>query len=417
MDAGQSEIPDGFQRPFIMANVPILGKVLAFETSARTALNTQARTVAISLAVIATICAAAAAIAAKAVLVPTLLAALLALALTPVTTLLERFRIPSGIAATFAVLTTSAAIAAISVVTIPKFVALADQLPDLIESLSSKIRPFIVSFREVGDASQAIGALVDARSDDADVQTVQIAGQSAVKTLLELVPGVVAQFFYVVLLSIFILSEKQKYRQKMITAHKSLQMRLRFARMIRDIGKKVSGYFFVITLLNIIDGAATAAAFYFLGLPDPILWGVAFGVANFVPVIGATSVILASALVGIATQDSLFLALSGPAAMAAINAAEANVIQPLLLSRRMVVNPVALLISFAFFTWMWGAAATVLAVPIVVCFAVIAKYTPGLRPLAVLLTNEEPVRGGLAKLLNADRKRRINGTIAAPSRL
>jgi hypothetical protein len=66
---------------------------------------------------------------------------------------------------------------------------------------------------------------------------------------------------------------------------------------------------------------------------------------------------------------------------------------------------------------MWGAAATLLAVPIVVCFAVIAKYTPGLRPLAVLLTNEEPVRGGLAKLLNADRKRRINGTIAAPSRL
>jgi predicted PurR-regulated permease PerM len=259
--------------------------------------------------------------------------------------------------------------------------------------------------------------LVSARSTASDVQTVQIAGDSAVRTLLGLVPGVFAQFLYAVLLSIFILSEKQKYRQKLIAMHKSLQMRLRFARMIRDIGKKVSGYFFVITVLNIFDGAATAAAFYFLGLPDPILWGVAFGVANFVPVIGAMSVILASALIGIAVQDNLIMALAGPAAMTAINAVESNIIQPLLLSRRMVVNPVALLVSFAFFTWTWGAAATVLSVPMVVCFSVIAKYTPGMRPLAVLLTNEKPVRGGLARFLSTDRKLRINGTFAGPSRL
>ncbi len=417
MDQSQPNSPGTSRSTAKMTDGAFFGKIIELQPSPRAMVNTQARAVTLSLVTIAAICSAAAAIAAKAVLVPTLLAALLALALTPVTNLLERFRIPSGVAAALAVLTTSAAIATVSIVTMPKFLALADQLPDLIEALNRKFLPFAASFREVGDATEAIGAIVGARSDAADVQTVQIAGDSAIKMLIGLVPGVFAQFFYVVLLSIFILSEKQKYRQKMITAHKSLQMRLRFARMIRDIGKKVSGYFFVITVLNILDGAATAAAFYFLGLPDPILWGVAFGVANFVPVIGATSVILASTLIGIAMQDNLVVALAGPAAMTMINAAEANVIQPFLLSRRMVVNPVALLVAFAFFTWMWGAAATLLSVPIVVVFAVVAKYTPGLRPIAVLLTNEEPVRGGLAKFLNADRKRRIDGTIAATSRL
>ena len=372
--------------------------------------NSLPRSVNFSLAVIATFCVAAAAIAAKAVLVPMLLAALLALALTPVTLALERLGIPSPAAAAISVVIASAAIAAVSLVALPKFAALAERLPSLIEAFNRKILPFTAGFREVGDATEALGALVGAGSGAADVQTVQIAGDSTIKMLLGLMPGVFAQFLFIVLLSIFILADKRKYRQKLIAMHATLHMRLRYARMFRDVGKKVSSYFFVITVLNVLDGAATAAVFYLLGLPDPILWGVAFGVANFVPIIGATSVILASAVVGVATQDNLLIALAGPAAMTAINAVEANIVQPLLLSRRMVVNPVALLISFALFTWMWGAAATVLSVPMVVCFAVIAKYTPGLRPLSVLLTNEKPVRGGLTRLKTDAGKLTSDGT-------
>ena len=168
---------------------------------------------------------------------------------------------------------------------------------------------------------------------------------------------------------------------------------------------------FVISAINVLDGVAATAAFYALGLPDPILWGVAFGLGNFVPVIGATAVIAASAAAGLALHDDLLTALIGPATLTAINVIEGNVIQPLLLSRRMVVNPIALLVFFALFAWMWGAAATLLAAPIVVCLAVIARRTPGMQPLAVLLTNEEPVRGGLAALLAAARIRRPVGTI------
>lgn len=417
MDASPSDARASPPRTSKTADERPTRRIVDLQPFARSPSNAQLHGANFSLFVIATVCAAAAAIAAKAVLVPILLAALLALALTPVTLVLERLRIPSPAAAVISVLTASAAIAAVSLVTLPKFAALAEQLPSLIEAFNRKILPLTASFRGVGDASEAIGELVSARSDASDVQTVQIAGDSAIKMLLGLVPGVFAQFLFVVLLSIFILSEKQKYRQKLIAMHTSLQMRLRFARMFRDVGKKVSGYFFVITILNVFDGVATAAAFYLLGLPDPILWGVAFGVANFVPIIGATSVILASALVGIALQDNLIIALAGSAAMTAINAMEANIIQPLLLSRRMVVNPVALLVSFAFFTWMWGAAATVLSVPMVVCFSVIAKYTPGLQPLAVLLTNEKPVRGGIAKLQRVGGRLRINGTLASVPRL
>lgn len=388
-----------------------------FSTLKNQASSSQAQAVTISLVVIATICAAAAAVAVKAVLVPTLLATLLALALTPVVSLLERTRLPSALAAAMTVLTVSGVIVAVSVVAAPRFDGFMAEIPTLLERISDNARSFERSLRDVGDATKAIGTMVSDHSGQSGAQTVKIAGDSPARFLLKSIPVVVAQFFYVVLLATFILAERRKYRLKLITAAQSLQTRLRLARILRDMGKKVSGYLFAISVINVFDGIAAAAAFYLLGLPDPILWGVAFAVGNFVPVIGAAVIIVASATAGLALHDDLLTALVGPATLTAINVIEGNIIQPLLLSRRMVVNPIALLVFFALFAWMWGAAATLLAAPIVVCLAVIARHTPGMQLLAVLLTNEQPIRGGLVALLAAARVRRPGGNDPATTRV
>ncbi len=219
-------------------------------------------------------------------------------------------------------------------------------------------------------------------------------------------PRCLHNFFYAALLAAFILAGRNSYRLKLIAAGQTMQERCRMARIIRDIGEKVSGYLFVISAINIFNGIAVAVAFAVLGLPDPILWGVAFGLANFVPFVGSTAVILASALAGLATESSVVAAMTGPLVLFAINIFEGNVLQPLLLARRTVVNPLAIVVSFGLFAWMWGPVATVLAVPVIVCLAVVARHTPGLRALAVVLTNEEPQRGRLAEMLRTARAAR-----------
>ena len=54
------------------------------------------------------------------------------------------------------------------------------------------------------------------------------------------------------------------------------------------------------------------------------------------------------------------------------------------------ISPVALLLAAAFWTWLWGGAGLLLAVPMTVCVAVMSKYIPQLEFLQVLL-GDEPV--------------------------
>ncbi len=370
-----------------------------------------------SLGILTAIAIGAVAFAMKDIVVPTLFAFLLALALKPVAVTLERLKIPPALAAAVTVVFASAVIGAVVFVAAPMFSKFIDDAPQLMQKLEQRVRPLQATLEEVSSATESIGTMVSP-DRNSNVQTVKIASTSTTVTALRIIPTVLAQFFYAAVLAAFILAGRNSYRLKLIAARQTMPERCRMARIIRDIGEKVSGYLFVISAINIFNGVAVSVAFAVLGLPDPILWGVAFGLANFVPFIGSTAVIVASALAGLATEDSLLAAMTGPLVLFAINMFEGNVLQPLLLARRTVVNPLAIVVSFGLFAWMWGPVATVLAVPVIVCFAVIARHTPGLSALAVVLTNEEPQRGRLVEMLRnarASKAQSVSGNRRAPT--
>jgi predicted PurR-regulated permease PerM len=60
-----------------------------------------------------------------------------------------------------------------------------------------------------------------------------------------------------------------------------------------------------------------------------------------------------------------------------------------LLSRRIVVSPVAIFVMVATLVWMWGVGAAITAVPMLILFHTIAQHVPSLRPLARLLATED----------------------------
>ncbi len=354
------------------------------------------RAATVSLVIIATIAAFGALIAAEPVLAPTVFALVLALALAPIASALEKFGFSPSIAAVLSVVTAVAAIGAIGFSVTPLFADLIGRAPDIIENVNRKILPIRDSLSGVGDAAEEIGAFVEEANRGEKVQTVKIAGPSAASSFVRIAPAAIGQVLYVILFAIFVLAGRRDYRLKIIASARGVHERLRTARIIRDIGEKVSDYLFVITVINICLGIAAASIFAAIGLEDPFLWGVAFGIGNFVPVIGAAAIIVASAIVGLASHDSLVMALAGPAVLLALNIVEGNIIQPIALSRRIVVNPLAIFASFALFAWMWGPVATFIATPALVALAVIARHTPGMKPVSILLANEAPPRGKLA---------------------
>ncbi|MEO9168560.1 MAG: AI-2E family transporter, partial [Aestuariivirga sp.] len=65
---------------------------------------------------------------------------------------------------------------------------------------------------------------------------------------------------------------------------------------------------------------------------------------------------------------------------------ESQLVSPLFLSRQLQLNPVAILVSIAFWTWIWGFAGTMIAVPLLVTLKVFCDHIDGWAGLGEFLS-------------------------------
>jgi predicted PurR-regulated permease PerM len=133
--------------------------------------------------------------------------------------------------------------------------------------------------------------------------------------------------------------------------------------------------------MNVAVGIATAAAMYLCGLGDPLLWGAAAFLLNYIPILGPLFGVCTFVLAGMLTFDSLLWALLPAALYFGIHLVEGETLTPMLLARRFTLNPVLVILSLVFWFWMWGVPGAVLAVPML---AIVKIICDRLRPLRAL---------------------------------
>lgn len=339
------------------------------------------------MVVVTIIAGVAACIAARDILLPMAIAIVLALVLAPIAHGLERLKIPSGLSAIFTMILFAALLAGAVATLAPAVADWIERMPDVARSAELKLRPFKLQLQAVQNVSAQIQSITEVGARPTPKPFV--VDEAPLSSILHTAPDLFAKCVFVTILTIFILAFRKSYRERMIMLPRSFHNRIRVARVMRDVRRNVSGYLFVLVCINIGLAIVTTLAFAAVHIPDALLWGFAFGVANFIPVIGPTTVILASAFVGFATSNAIVDALAPPAILLAINTVEANLVQPLLLSRRIVVTPVAIFLSVAGFAWMWGATATIVAIPTLILFFTVARHFPALRGIAHLLTTDD----------------------------
>ena len=64
------------------------------------------------------------------------------------------------------------------------------------------------------------------------------------------------------------------------------------------------------------------------------------------------------------------------------------ILEPLLYGDSAGVSQVALLVSVAFWTWLWGPVGLLMATPLTVCLVVLGKYVPQMEFVTVLMSDE-----------------------------
>lgn len=145
--------------------------------------------------------------------------------------------------------------------------------------------------------------------------------------------------------------------------------------VINAVRSEVSRYYASIALINLGLGTTTFVVMMLLGMPNPLLWGAIAAVLNFIPYVGSAITLLLLLIVAFVSFDTVAPVLAVGASYLALTTLEGQLVQPLVVGRRLELSPIIVFLSLWFGGWYWGIAGIVIAVPSLVALKVIAQHS------------------------------------------
>jgi predicted PurR-regulated permease PerM len=183
----------------------------------------------------------------------------------------------------------------------------------------------------------------------------------------------------------FLLATSDLLMQKIVRVMPTLAEKERVAGIAREVEARIASYFGTITLINAGLGVATGLAMYWLGMPNPVLWGVMVFALNYFPYVGAATGLVVLTMVAALTFEELRDVMLVPLVFFTFTVLEGQFVTPLVVGRNLILNPVAILFSMLFWVWLWGVLGALLAVPILLAVKVFCEHHESLRPLDELI--------------------------------
>lgn len=321
---------------------------------------------------------------ASSIILPIVLAFVLKLLLQPAVSILERVHLPRAIGAILPILLVFGLLAGIVAALSGPAATWAERLPEGIPRLEAHLaslqgpiqalQQVIQQAEQVADAPGQKGSIIAIRRD-LGLTDVLVSGTRAVLDGL----------FTTILVLYFLLVSGDVFLRRIVEILPKFGDKRQAVDISQQIEADISAYLLTITALNALVGVATAAAMYLCGLGDPLLWGVAVFLLNYVPILGPLFGTVIFFLAGMLTFDSLWGALLPSALYFGIHLLEGETLTPMLLARRFTLNPVLVILSLVFWFWMWGVPGAILAVPMLAILKIVCDRVRSLRALGHLL--------------------------------
>lgn len=177
----------------------------------------------------------------------------------------------------------------------------------------------------------------------------------------------------------FFLLVRPQLRNGLIFYFKSRDSRLRAIRVMNEIERHLTGYLGIVTVINMFVGVVGGLIAFFVGLPNPLAWGLLGFILNYIPYVGALTMEIALLLFGLVTFSSLSHAFVAPLLYLALAIFEGQFLTPAILGQRLPLNSLTVFLSVVFWTWLWGPAGTFLATPLVITAFAIIEHAPGIE--------------------------------------
>jgi len=372
---------------------------------------------------------------AQEVFVPLALAILLTFLLAPLVKMLRRWHINRGLAVILSMALAFSVIGAVGTGVFNQFADLAHELPDYqhqlrvnLTHLSGVLRIGVEkTTRAVDQLTREIDRVAPLEPRQRGVSKVQVVQppENALQTVRNVVSPVVkplATTLAVIVLVAFMLLRLPDLRERLLRLLGSRNMYIT-TEALNEAASRVSRYLLMQILINGWTGLWVAGGLWYLGVPNALLWGALTMVLRFIPYIGVWMSAAMPLTLSFAVFDDWMRPLEIFGLFAVLELINYAVLEPLLYGAHTGVSPVALLLAAGFWTWLWGFAGLLLAIPMTVCAAVMGKYIPQLQFLWVLLGDEpvmEPYERLYQRLLSSsadDADRVLHGALRAKSLL
>lgn len=208
----------------------------------------------------------------------------------------------------------------------------------------------------------------------------------------------------VIVLVIFMLIERRDLRDRLIGifGHGRLAVT---TKALDEAGTRVSRQLLMQSLVNATYGVAVGVGLYFLNVPYALVWAMLGAALRFIPYVGPVLAAGAPILVSLAALQGWRGPLEVVALFTVLELFTNLVLETVLYAGAAGVSQVALLVSVAFWTWLWGPLGLLMATPLTVCLVVLGKHVPGLEVFCTLLADTPalaPEYGYYQRLLARD---------------
>ncbi|MCJ8159633.1 AI-2E family transporter [Sphingomonas sp. LaA6.9] len=200
----------------------------------------------------------------------------------------------------------------------------------------------------------------------------------------ELLSGILLTITYFA----FLVGGQQRFEQRLSSVNRSIGGAAPAKDAIDRAAANIEIYVWVQTVTGVMIAAPAALVMFGVGLENALFWTIVLFLLSYIPMIGVTVGSILPALFALLQFPSWWQAavVFGGIQIAAF--VVGNFVYPRMQAESQNIDPVATLLSLAFWGWLWGITGAFLAVPLTLMVMMICAGFPRTRWLAILLSND-----------------------------
>jgi predicted PurR-regulated permease PerM len=314
------------------------------------------------------------------IVMPIALAFMLKLVFQPLMRGMQKIRIHRAVASFLIILLLLGSVAGIATILSGPASTWAQEISDDLPRIKQKMRFIGKPMTPIKEALENADELTGT-TPEPKTMTVTMEGSRFSDKFILGTKNFMTSTFETLLVLFFLMASGDTFLRRLVEILPRFQDKKQAVHISNQIEKDISGYLITITMMNAVVGIATAAIMLACGLPDPVLWGIAAFLLNYIPVVGPIIVLALLTFVGLTAEGDLVQAMLPAGLFLVVHIIEGEGITPFLLAKRFTLNPVLVILSLVFWYWMWGIPGALLATPMLAIMKIICDRIDSMKPL------------------------------------